>query len=535
MNSQSKVVCQVADLNAGQMKQFSVEGTDILLINIDGQFLATGAYCSHYGAPLETGILYCDKSATRVICPWHNACFSATIGKMLAPPGRDNLATFPVEIKDDMVYVELPNKPCQHEPPEMAAYSEADTRQFIIVGGGAGGSAAAEMIRQVGFQGKITILTQETELPYDRTKLSKAHLQSDGKQSEVQELRSQSFYQQHHIDIYTGVKITKLDTNACQIHDSAGKTYCYDSLLLATGGRVHQLKIPGSDLKNIYTLRQANDAANLVAAAQKVQKVVVVGAGFIGMEAAASLTQRGLEVTVVAPSLPFEKVLGKQVGKLFQNLHEENGVTFYCGSKVVKIHGKDQVSAVELDSGEQLETDMILVGIGVDPATDWLKSSLDLTDAGAVSVNQYLQAADNVYAVGDIASFPERTTGKPVRIEHWRLALQQGQTAACNMAGHAIPFRAVPFFWTGQYDIKLRYVGHAETWNSIHIDGSLEQKKFLAFYLQDDRIAAVAGIGCDRDIAAISELMRLDQMPTANKLQQQIDWTAYLNTDRLFR
>ena len=528
MNSRSKVVCQVTDLKAGQMKQFSVDSTDILLSNVDGQFLATGAYCSHDEAPLETGVLYCNKAATRVICPWHNACFSVTTGKMLAPPGRDNLTTFPVQIKDDMVYVELPNELGQYKLPEMATYNaEADPRQFMIVGSGAGGSAAAEMLRQVGFQGKITVLTQETKLPYDRTKLSKANLQSG--QCKIRELRSQSFYQQHHINIQTGITVTKLDIQTHQLHDSIGQVYNYDSLLLATGGQARQLDIPGSTLQNVYTLRQANDAAKIFTLARMARRVVIIGAGFIGMEAAASLQQYGLEVTVIAPEqVPFEQLLGQPIGQLFKEIHEAKGVTFYLNHKATKIHGDLFVSAVELDSGKKLLADIVLVGIGIEPTTDWLRSALDLTDSGAVSVNQYLQATDNIYAVGDIASFPEYTSGEPVRIEHWRLALQQGQIAACNMAGQAIPFKAVPFFWTRQYDIDLRYVGHAETWNSIYIDGSLDQKKFLAFYLQDNRIAAVAGIGCDRDIAAISELMRLDQMPTADKLQQQLNWITYL-------
>ena len=530
MISQSKLVCKLSDVPPGQMKQFSVDDTDILIVNVDGRFFATAAYCSHSGAPLETGTLYYDKSATRVVCPWHNACFSVMTGKMLAPPGRDNLVTFPTQIKDDQIYVEFPHHPRQHQPPEMATYdTQADSRQFVIVGGGAGGSAAAETLRQVGFQGNITILTQEKELPYDRTKLSKTYVQSDN--SELQELRSHSFYQQHHIDIRTGVKVTKLDTSTCQLKDSNGQNYRYDALLLATGGRARQLGVPGDTLQNVYTLRQADDAARIAAAIQTACRVTIVGAGFIGMEAAASLTEKGLEVTVVAPGrIPFENVLGKQVGEFFRQVHQDKGVNFYFDHKVVKIHGDPFVSVVELDSGKKILTDIVLVGVGVDPATDWLETTLNLTDSGGVSVNQYLQAADNIYAVGDIASFPERITGKPVRIEHWRLALQQGHVAALNMAGQTIPFKAVPFFWTGQYDIKLRYVGHAETWDTVYIDGSFDEKAFLAFYLQENRIAAVAGVGRDRDIAAISELMRLDQMPTSEKLENPIDWITYLHS-----
>lgn len=529
--AKSQAVCQVSDLSVGEMKQFTVVGTDILLCNVNGQFFATAARCSHYGAPLETGVLHCDKAEARLVCPWHNACFGVPSGKMLAPPGRDNLTTFAVQIKDDAVYVELPDELAQQQPPEMAAYdAQLDARQFVIVGGGAGGSAAAEMLRQVGFQGNITVLTQETELPYDRTKLSKAYLQTED--GEIEKLRSQSFYQKHHIDVHPGVQITQLDTHQRQVQDSAGNVYPYDALLIATGGQARQLGVPGDDLNHVYTLRKGSDAAKIAAAAKTAKRAVIVGAGFIGMEAAASLCQRGLEVTVVAPGqVPFEKVLGTQVGQRFQQLHEKNGVTFCLEQKVIEIEGDTAVSGVKLDSGKQLPADIVIVGVGVEPATDWLKFVLDCTESGGIKVNQYLQAADAVYAAGDIASFPQRITGNPVRIEHWRLALQQGQIAACNMIGQTVPFKVVPFFWTGQFDLKLRYVGHAESWETIWIDGSLKEPSFLAFYLQDNRVAAVAGIGRDRDIAAISELMRLDAMPSSTDVQQQqFSWVDYLSS-----
>jgi NADPH-dependent 2,4-dienoyl-CoA reductase/sulfur reductase-like enzyme len=256
----------------------------------------------------------------------------------------------------------------------------------------------------------------------------------------------------------------------------------------------------------------------------------VIGAGFIGMEVAASLRQQGLAVTVVASSqVPFEQVLGREVGAWLQQVHEAQGVTFRLGTKAQAIKGADAVEAVVLDDGETLPADLVVVGIGVTPATDFVDASLLDEGDRSISVDACLQAAPNVYAAGDIAQYPDPWTNQPVRIEHWRLALQQGRTAAQNMLGESVPFQAVPFFWTGQYDLKLRYVGHAGTWDEVVIHGSLADQRFLAFYLQGERIAAVAGVGRDRDIAAISELMRLRQMPTAEELQRSdLDWVAAL-------
>ncbi|PSN19524.1 NAD(FAD)-dependent dehydrogenase, partial [filamentous cyanobacterium CCP5] len=209
-------------------------------------------------------------------------------------------------------------------------------------------------------------------------------------------------------------------------------------------------------------------------------------------------------------------------------VHESHGVQFRLGTKAKAFKGDGQVQTVELETGETLSADLVIVGIGVKPATDFAEA-LPLQDNGAVRVDQYLQAAPFVYAAGDIAQFPYFATGEPVRIEHWRLALQHGRIAARNMLGQAVPFKGVPFFWTGQYDLKLRYVGHAEAWDDVVIQGSLEDKEFLAFYAQGEQVMAVAGIGRDRDIAAISELMRLQQMPTAQQLPQIQDWPAQLH------
>ncbi len=535
MGTQRVSVCQIDDLSAGEMRQFSAGGKEILLARLEEGietdsgtgFTATAAHCSHYGAPLAKGVMHNG----RVVCPWHNACYSLASGAQLQPPGRDNLASYPVHVESGSVYVELPDEKDEHvEPLTAAENTDSDSRRFVIVGGGAAGTAAAERLRQVCFEGEIVVLSADENLPYDRTKLSKAALQKDELDG-PDLLRSPQFYQQHNIDIKTSAPVKKIDVKTQQISYGDSEMLEYDSLLVATGGKVRELPIDGSDLNNVFTIRKVEDIQHILEAVKGATQAVIVGAGFIGMEAASSLRQKGLSVTVVAPNeVPFEKVLGEKVGKLFQQVHESEGVVFKLGSKAEKLKGEGKVESVELDSGETLPADVVIAGIGVTPATDFIEGVAIDEDDSSVPVNQYLEAAPNVYAAGDIAQFPHFITGKPVRIEHWRLAMQHGRTAAENMMGQAVPFEAVPFFWSGQFDMKLRYVGHSENYDDVVIQGSLEDKTFLAFYVEGEQVMAVAGIGRNRDIAAISELMRLRKMPATSDVKSaDMDWVEQLS------
>ncbi|MEL6468939.1 MAG: FAD-dependent oxidoreductase [Cyanobacteria bacterium J06623_4] len=522
------LVCQVSDVPFGQMRQFEVDGQKMLLTHTEDGISAIAPHCSHYGAPLKKGVLH----AGRIVCPWHNACFNAVTGAQLSPPGRDDVTQFPstVEIQAGNVYVTLLEDPAEHILPYLTRPNpDKDSRTFVIVGAGAAGEAAAQMLRQVEFAGKIIVLSAEDKLPYDRTKLSKAYLQSDSVDT-VPALRPASFYREYGIKIKTSARVTDLDIEAQQLTYGYGETLSYDALLIASGGTVKTLPIEGAELENVFTLRNAADAKQILATALKAKKAVVIGSGFIGMEAAASLRQQGLEVTVVSPSkVPFEKVLGEAVGKLFQQVHESNGVKFILQDKAAKLQGDGKVSSVVLESGENLPADIVVVGIGVKPATEFANGLLKDDKTGSIVVNQYLQATANVYAAGDVTQFPHFITGEPTHIEHWRLAMQQGRIAACNMMGQQVAFKAVPFFWTGQFDLKLRYVGHSEAYEEVIIQGSLEEKSFLAFYIQEHQAMAVSGIGRDRDIAAISELMRLRKMPTPEKIKSSdMDWAEQL-------
>jgi NADPH-dependent 2,4-dienoyl-CoA reductase/sulfur reductase-like enzyme len=237
------------------------------------------------------------------------------------------------------------------------------------------------------------------------------------------------------------------------------------------------------------------------------------------MEAAYSLRERGLDVTVVAPSQePFELTLGAEVGALFRREHESHGIRFKLGNIVYRFEGTHKIDAVVLDNGERIETDMVVVGVGVRPVTQFL-DGVELDQAGGVVVDSRLRAADGLFAAGDVASFPDPRTGERVRIEHWRTAQQQGRTAARTMMGRNVTFDAVPFFWTRQFDIGLLYVGHAASWDEIIYRGDLASHDFLAFFVKDNRVLAVAGMNRDSEMAAAEELLRLDRMPTREQLQ----------------
>lgn len=527
MSKKQAVVAQADELADGQMKQVSVEGTDVLLTRVDGQYHAVGAYCTHYGAPLATGVL----SGTRVVCPWHHACFSVVSGDQEEPPGLDALPCFEVKVENGQVIVAVPEEATKQRVPGMAKPDPADQRVFAILGGGAAGAAAAEVLRQEGFKGRVVLIGAESFLPYDRTTMSKGYLAEREKQSGVRPSRSEAFYAEHGIEVLVGKRVAKVRVEARQIEFADEGTLHYDALLLATGATPRQLPVPGAELDGVMTLRTPLDADRIAAAAQAGTKAVVIGSSFIGMECAAALRSRNVQVQVVAmEQVPFERVLGKEVGGLFKTIAEESGVVFHFNAQVDHLAGKGKVEKVVLKGGVELEADLVVVGAGVKPVTDYLEGVAKNPD-GSVSVDEFMKVvgADRLYAAGDIAAFPDPLSGERIRIEHWRVAGQQGRVAARNMAGHATPFTQVPFFWTRQFNQNLRYVGHASSWDELVVDGDLGQKNFLAYYVKSGQVRAVAGAGRDKALCAIEECLRLRKMPALAALRAGgFDWEAQL-------
>jgi NADPH-dependent 2,4-dienoyl-CoA reductase/sulfur reductase-like enzyme/nitrite reductase/ring-hydroxylating ferredoxin subunit len=519
-------VCRVHELSDGELRQVRVGNTPVVLARSNDEIYALGAFCSHSGAPLAQGLMHDG----RLVCPWHMAAFDCKTGEQCEPPGLDGLTQYSVIVDDGDVIVDVPEDSSPHTVPNMADYDPGtDGRTFVILGAGIAGQTAAEVLRREGFQGRIVMITGETELPYKRTALSKGFLQKDSADGPP-ELRPKDFFEHHGIEVWSGRAVTRVMPYSHSLEFEDSSVITYDQLLVATGGRARPLNVPGSGLNNIFTLHQAEDALEILDSIQSAQTAVVIGSSFIGMEAAASLTQAGLAVTVVSPErVPFEKILGPKLGSRIQQLHEENGVQFYLNQKATGFEGNGTVEAVVTDGGQSIPADMVIVGVGIDPATG-ICDGMKLHPAdGSVVVDAYLQAVEGVFAAGDVARFPDARSDKAVRIEHWRLAAQHGRIAARNMLGQQVPFKGVPFFWTKQFSMNLHYVGHAESWDDIIIHGDLSELEFMAFYVEANQIMAVAACGYTRELIAIEELMRLFDLPAADVLKSgSVDWLGRL-------
>jgi len=514
MNDQQIAAADLSELKDGDMKEVTVEGTNVLLARVEGWCYAVGAYCTHYGAPLVDGYL----SGDRIVCPWHHACFDARKGTCEEPPALNSLPSFEIEIIGEKIYVNVPKNAADRVIPEMVERVPQDDRVFAILGGGAAGYIAAQTLREDGYTGRVVMITREERLPYDRPNLSKDYLQGYA-EPEWMPLRSEEFFAKAGIEVLRGKVARSVDTASATITFTDGDILKYDSLLVATGGEPRKLPFQNDRQKNVFVLRSFDDADAIMAAAGESKRVVIVGSSFIGMEAASSLRGRGCDVTVVTPDkVPMVKVLGPEIGAEIQKVHERNGVKFRLGDGVKGFSGDDDVEAVELESGERLDADIVVVGIGVRPAAAFLHGVVLHTDGGVIA-DENMKIADSVYAAGDIAHVPDPRTGEYVRIKHWRTAMQQGRIAAHNMAGKRTRYNAVPFFWTTQFDITLNYVGHAAGWDEIVIDGDISRHDFIAYYVKDEKVMAAAGMNRDRGLAIIEELMRADKMPSIAELK----------------
>lgn len=517
-------------LTDGEMTRLELESKPVVIVRAEGQYYAFGGNCPHYGAPLNEGVL----RGHTLMCPWHHACFDVRTAERLEPPSLNDLARYPARIEDGDVLVTLPN---DNERQPQGRRDPDDGRHFVIIGGGAVGNSAAEELRRQGYFGAITIFSSVDTTPVDRPNLSKDYLAGSAQPDWIP-LRDKKWYADRDIDLRLDITVTGLDTADHTITLENGEALHYHKLLLATGGVPRTLdKLPGGDLANIFTLRSLADADRILKQVKEKARVVVIGASFIGMEVATSLAKgQKLNVTVVDMiELPFQKVLGDRIGKLFQSEHEANGVKFRLGAQIEAFEGeRGKVSGVRFKDGDVFPADFVVVGVGVRPATDFLKSSgiaLNEKD-GAVIVNQRLQTSDpDVFAAGDIARY-ETPEGRQ-RIEHWRTAQQHGIVAARNLLGYGDNVNdRVPFFWTNQWKISLRYVGHADQWDEIIYRGNVEEKDFIAFYVKDGRLKAAAGVKHDREMDAIEFILKDGKALTPDNMRDEaFDLITYATSD----
>ena len=471
----------------------------VLLVRVGQEVFATAAQCSHYHGPLADGLVVGDT----VRCPWHHACFSLRTGEALHAPALSPIDCWSVEQREGKVFVAQKRTDVKPAPRGKPAGAAPD--RIVIVGGGAAGFAAAEMLRRQDYKGGIVMLSSDDTAPVDRPNLSKDYLAGNAPEEWIP-LRGDDFYADNAIELRLKANVAALDPRAREVVLADGGKVAYDRLLLATGAEPVRLPIPGADQPHVHTLRSLADSRAIVALAKTARRAVVIGASFIGLEAAAALRAREIEVHVVAPEKrPMERVLGPDMGDFVRALHEEHGVIFHLEDTATAIDGKQ----VKLKSGGILEADLVVVGVGVRPRLDLAEKAGLTLDRGVV-VDAFLQtSAPGLFAAGDIARWPDPHSGQAIRVEHWVVAERQGQTAALNMLGLREKFEAVPFFWSQHYDIPINYVGHAEKWDELAVEGDIAGKDCLLRYKTKGRTLAVASIF--RDVASLQAEVAMER------------------------
>ena len=492
------------DLADGGMIGGHVGEEPVLLARRGDEFFAIGSACSHYGGPLAEGLAVGDT----VRCPWHHARFSLRTGEAIGAPAFNPVACWRVDKRDGKACVREKIEPSARRRAGQARSASENAERVVIVGGGAAAFATAEMLRREGFAGSVTLLSSDDAAPYDRPNCSKDYLAGNAPEDWIP-LKPAEFYREHAIDVALGTNVTGIDVKARQVAVAGGRNVAFDKLVLATGAEPIRLDIPGASEPHVHVLRSLGDARAIIANAKEARHAVVVGASFIGLEAAASLRARELEVHVVAPERrPMERILGREFGDFIRELHEEHGVVFHLEETATAIDGHK----VKLKGGTTLSADLVVVGIGVRPRTGLAEQAGLAIDRGVV-VNEYLEtSAPGIYAAGDIARWPDPHSGEKLRIEHWVVAERHGQTVARNIMGRRERFADVPFFWSQHYDLPINYVGHAEKWDKLEIEGDIKARDCVVRYRRDGKLLAVASIY--RDVDSLKEELAMERRVT---------------------
>ena len=487
----------IADLEDGGKLVGHCGDEQVLLVRSGTEVFAVSATCTHYGGPLVDGLVAEDT----VRCPWHHACFDLRTGEALRAPAFNPLACWSVEQREGKIFVVEKRK----RTAAVVRGGGAAPKSIVIVGGGAAGFAAAETLRREQYQGSIVMISDDQAAPVDRPNLSKDFLAGKAPQDWIP-LRGEKFYSKNNIDLRLDTKVDRIDPRSREVVLSDGGTIPYERLLLATGAEPVRLAIPGTEQSFVYTLRSFADCKAIIERAASARRCVVLGASFIGLEVAAALRSRGIDVHVVAPDRrPMERVLGPRMGDFIRALHEQKGVVFHLEATAASIDG----NKMKLSSGGTLAADFIVAGVGVRPRIGLAEKAGLKLDRG-VAVNAFLEtSAPGIFAAGDIARWPDPHSGENLRVEHWVVAERQGRTAALNMLGHREKFAAVPFFWSQHYDVPINYVGHAERWDEISVDGDVAARDCLLRFKREGRTLAVASIF--RDLESLQAELEMER------------------------
>jgi len=380
---------------------------------------------------------------------------------------------------------------------------------FVIAGANLAGGRAAEALRKEGFDGRVVLIGAEPDPPYERPPLSKEYLRGQLPREKIF-IHKPGFYEKQRIELRLGVRATRLDLQERAVELESGERVPFDRLLLATGGRPRRLAVPGSDLGGIYELRTVADSERIAAELRPGRRLVVIGAGFIGAEVAASARTQGLDVSVLemAP-VPLGRALGEEMGQIYAEIHRERGVELLTGEAIERFEGNGRVERVVGASGRVIDCDFVVVGVGIDAATELAEQAGLIVDNGIV-VDEYAEtSAPGVFAAGDVARFHHPVLGERLRVEHWANAQNQGAVAAKNMLGRRESYVEIPWFWSDQYDLNLQYVGHATSWDEIVLRGDVAGRKFTAFYLKDGWLRAALAVNRFKDIRPSRELIKL--------------------------
>jgi apoptosis-inducing factor 3 len=494
------------------MRLVEVADEKILLLRTsDGRWRALAPTCPHAGAPLEKGAL----CGSRLICPWHKSCFSATDGALLEAPSLESLPAYFLEIDGEEIRVDTESSTRIDHSPDYGKLNPKADQTFVILGGGAAGAAAVGELRRLGFAGRLVMISQEHRTPYDRTLLSKMYLsgQADAKQLP---LRPENLLTDCAVDFLVA-EIDRVDpeSRTIEFKDATAPPLRYDQALVATGGKPKLLPMASKESQPLL-LRSVEDANVLIASAEEAKTVVLIGASFISMEAASAFRERGLSVTIVSgEKIPLLKQLGPEMGRLLLEKHLQKGVRFLPETQVISIDKVGSGSTIKLSSNDELRANLVVSGIGIEPATAFLqKISRGEDQSLVVDASMRIVGASHLFAAGDIASFPLPDGERRVRIEHWRVAQEQARTAAASMMGLEKTYQGVPYFWTYHYGVRYEFFGRLPDESQLVIDGDLEEPKFVAAYVREGRCEAVFSANRESETAKLFDQMQNEGAPS---------------------